>query len=103
MGSSAVLGSHCIKSIQGRLRGQLLNLRLNSEDGGKIKVMRDDSVDDMIARVLGKRNARKVPEPTEDENVSSGRSTPAHLKDIVVNLPNDEDDQNETNHADKKS
>lgn len=77
--------------------------REEQEEEGKLKVMRDDSVDDMIARVLGKRNQRKIPDPTEDENISSGRSTPAHLKDIEVNLPNDDDEQKETSCVDKKS
>ena len=29
---------------------------------------------------------------TQEENDSSGRSTPAHLKDININLPSDDED-----------
>lgn len=54
-------------------------------------IARDDSVDDMIAQVLKQRPVRKV--VTQEDNDSSGRSTPAHLKDININLPSDEEDE----------
>lgn len=54
-------------------------------------IARDDSVDDMIAQVLKQRPTRRIV-PAED-NDSSGRSTPAHLKDININLPSDEEEE----------
>jgi len=33
---------------------------------------------------------------TQEDNDSSGRSTPAHLKDININLPSDEEDEDST-------
>jgi len=53
-------------------------------------IARDDSVDDMIAQVLKQRTVRTA--APQEENDSSGRSTPAHLKNIKINLPSDDED-----------
>merc|ERR1719244_2453333 len=53
-------------------------------------IARDDSVDDMIAQVLKQRTVRTT--APQEENDSSGRSTPAHLKNIKINLPSDDED-----------
>merc|ERR1719317_848508 len=53
-------------------------------------IARDDSVDDMIAQVLKQRTVRTAA-PQED-NDSSGRSTPEHLKNININLPSDDEE-----------
>jgi len=42
-------------------------------------------------QVLKQRPTRRIV-PAED-NDSSGRSTPAHLKDININLPSDEEEE----------
>jgi len=65
-------------------------------------IPRDDSVDDMIAQVLKQRTVPKT--APQDENDSSGRSTPAHLKDIKINLPSeDEDDESSLKKPMKKN